>query len=388
MASIFGLRTGKLRTDLRWHAPLTGWRAPLTAVLALTLPLLSPGVPMAGVGYHPRPVARGDVGSYQPAFPIKGTFIYLWQQNLTHDGVWRYWDDGTLADGRPPLAWNSRSLPDIDPAVFDPATELYSGQDEAAQRWIIAQLTRARMDLAISSWWGRGHRTDTALEKLFDVLEGPDSPDPLLRVAAYYEMEGSTDPSTRRIKRDLRYLRERYADRPSYLRIDGRPVIFVYGVDEEGLDMPRRWEVAQRAGFFTVLRVFGYGLYRFGPHQPDAWHDYRPAIRTTRTSDAISVSPGFFSVTEPEPRLERDPAAFAAASRRALMEARARGQRFVLWTTGNEDGEGTGYFPQTTVIRAGAESSPHPDSGPSDREVAILERILPPLPEIVFDQNA
>jgi hypothetical protein len=201
-------------------------------------------------------------------------------------------------------------------------------------------------------------------------------------------MEGAEDPGTKRLKRDLRYLRDRIAQRPNYLRIEGRPVVFVYGADEDGLDMPGRWEVAQRLGFFTVLRVFGYGFYRWSPHQPDAWHDYRPAVRMVRTRDAISVSPGFFAVTDDAPRLPRDPRAFAAASRQALLEARAQGQRFVLWTTGNEDGEGTGYFPQTRLIGVGDQWTADPDAGPSDREVAILERILPPLPEIVFDRDA
>jgi hypothetical protein len=333
----------------------------------------------------PSPVLASQTEAYQPDLPIAGTFIYLWQQNPTFDGVWRYWNDGTPPGEPPPLEWNGRYLPDLDPAVFDPSQELYSGQDERAQRWIISQLTRAHMDLAISSWWGRGHRTDIALGKFMDILEGPDSPNRLLRVAAYYELEGFADVRRRTIRRDLRYIQEQYATRPSYLRIDGRPVLFVYGVDEEGFDMPARWKVAQEMGFYTVLRVFGYGMYRFSPDQPDAWHDYRPASRVARTSDATSVSPGFYKANEPHPRLERDTAAFTRASRAAMeLAVRAR-QTFVLWTTGNEDGEGTGYFPQTKVVRVNGKREAAPDSPPSDQLVHILERLLPPLPEIQPD---
>jgi hypothetical protein len=329
------------------------------------------------------PVHVDDVPSYQPDRPIKGTFIYLWQKTEAHDGVWRYWDDGTAPGRRPPLDWNSRYLPDLDPAVFDPATELYSGQDDGAQRWIVAQLTRARMDAAISSWWGPGHRTDVALERFFDLLERGDSPNPLLRVAIYYEMEGPSDPTPEQIEHDLRYIRERYAGRHSYLWTQGKPVIFVYGVDRDGLEMPRRWEVAQRLGFYTVLRVFGYGLYRWSVHQPDAWHDYRPAVRITRTDDAISVSPGFYAAWESRPRLRRSTAAFAAASRAATRIAHRYGHRFVLWTTGNEDGEGTGYFPQTRATEVSGGRRPPAQPRRSAADIAVLERILPPLPEIV-----
>jgi hypothetical protein len=176
---------------------------------------------------------------------------------------------------------------------------------------------------------------------------------------------------------------DRYASRPSYLRIGGRPVIFVYGLDGDGPEMPARWETAQRLGFYTVLRIFGYGLYRVAASQPDAWHDYRPAVRTVITRDAISVSPGFFADWEPRPRLARNPRAFERATRAALVVAHRYGHDFILFTTGNEDGEGTGYLPRTRALDTGVDRIEAPGGPPSDAEVQALERALPPLPRII-----
>lgn len=357
----------------------------LLAVVPLLLALVAPALPDPVAAVRPD-IPRSAALHYQPSMPIAASFLYLWQQTPTHDGAWRYWEDGTSGTDGPPFRWNSRYLPDLLPDVFDPGRELYSGQDALAQRWAIENLTRARMDAAISSWWGIGHRTDAALARLMDAIEAPDSPNPLLRVAAYYEQEGFGDPSRSEIERDLRHLLREYATRPSYLRIGGRPVLFVYGDDREGLDLTWRWKVAQEMGFYTVLRVFGWGTWRLVPDQPDAWHDYRPAVRLTGTPQVTSVSPGFWSVSDAAPRLSRDADAFAAASREALTFARRERQPFVLWTTANEDGEGTGWFPATPVVRA-ADGSPEPDPAapPSDAYVAILEAILPPLPRIVPD---
>jgi hypothetical protein len=357
----------------------------LLAVVPLLVALVAPALPGPAVAARPD-IPRSAALAYQPAPPIAASFLYLWQQSLDHDGAWRYWEDGTAGTLGPPFRWNSRYLPDLLPDVFDPGRELYSGQDAGAQRWVIDNLTRARMDAAISSWWGIGHRTDVALGRLMDAIEAPDSPNPLLRVAAYYEQEGFGDPSRTEIRRDLRHLLREYAARPSYLRIGGRPVLFVYGDDREGLDLTWRWKVARKLGFYTVLRVFGWGTWRLMPEQPDGWHDYRPAVRVTGTAQMTSVSPGFWSVNDGAPRLARDVRAFASASREALAFARRTRQPFVLWTTANEDGEGTGWFPVTPVTHAG-DGSPEPAPGapPSDQLVAILEAILPPLPRIVPD---
>jgi hypothetical protein len=371
-------RKGDLQT-LRPRALLSRLVPATILALAATFPM----VPLPATLRPPPPVAAAEVSRYQPDIPITATFIYLWQRNMLHDGRWRYWEDGTPPGQGPPVEWNSRFLPDIDPTTFDPESELYSGQDEGALRWIVQQLTRARMDAAISSWWGRGHVTDSATQLLMNIVEADDSANPLLRIAIYYELDGGANPTRNRIRRDLQYISDRFASRPSYLRLDDRPVLFVYSSDHDRLDYPRRWLIARRMGFYTVLRVFGYGLYRFTSHQPDAWHDYRPAVRTTATRDAISVSPGFFKATEAAPRLRRNPQAFAAASRAALIRAHIRGHEFVLWTTGNEDGEGTGYFPATRWIRVDGRRVADPRGPRSDLELLLLSGVLPPLPEIV-----
>ena len=56
------------------------------------------------------------------------------------------------------------------------------------------------------------------------------------RWAAYYEAEGnivagvtgSPDPTVAQLTSDLNYLQANYAGHPNYLRMDGKPVVFVY----------------------------------------------------------------------------------------------------------------------------------------------------------------
>ncbi len=57
-------------------------------------------------------------------------------------------------------------------------------------------------------------------------------PLPNFRWAIYYEPEGYGDPSVSTIEADLNYIRTNYATQPSYLRVDGKPVVFVYNAKE------------------------------------------------------------------------------------------------------------------------------------------------------------
>ncbi|MEE2659320.1 MAG: glycoside hydrolase family 99-like domain-containing protein [Candidatus Latescibacterota bacterium] len=95
---------------------------------------------------------------------------------------------------------------------------------------VIAQHLRWSRDVNISlwvaSWWGPGRREDTTL--LQHILPHPDLPD--MRIALFYETAGRvpsfTDVSN--VAADIAYIADHYFDDPTYLRIDDRPVLFVY----------------------------------------------------------------------------------------------------------------------------------------------------------------
>src|SRR4029077_9530895 len=113
----------------------------------------------------------------------------------------------------------------------------------------------------------------------------------------YYEPEGQGDPSSAQIGSDLSYL-SHYASDPAWLRVGGKPVLFVYGSGSDNCGMADRWAAAPgRSSWYVVLKVFAG--YTACANQPDSWHQYGPAVRTDRQgSFSFSISPGFFKAGE------------------------------------------------------------------------------------------
>jgi hypothetical protein len=185
----------------------------------------------------------------------------------------------------------------------------------------------------IASWWGPGSPTDARIPALLNAAHGKG-----FHWTLYYEEEGYGDPSVEQIRSELTYVRDHYSTDPSFLRVDGKFVMFVYADPNDRCGMAERWRQAQTVdlGIYVVLKVFpGYRV--CGASAP-AWHEYGPGDRATNMPPySYSISPGFNHVLEPAPRIPRDPAAFASA----IRSMTASGDPFQLVTTFNEWGEGT-----------------------------------------------
>jgi Putative metal-binding motif/Glycosyl hydrolase family 99/Glycosyltransferase WbsX len=247
--------------------------------------------------------------------PIRAAFMYPWFPEA--------WDQGGL-------------LPFTQ---YTPSYGPYASSDPATVDRQVEQATSAGLQAFIASWWGPGHHTDAALSEIFDEL--PHSPNPGFRIAVYYEPEGQYDPTVAQIDADLQYLR-RYFDLPNYLRVDDKPVVFVYADANDGADMVARWSEAKKlfGDVYVVLKVFPG--YRTVPDQPDSWHQYAPANSyDAQLPFAVSVSPGFWHAKEVSPRLARDPTRF----RTDLEQMVASGADWQLVISWNEWGEGTAVEP-------------------------------------------
>ncbi len=109
-----------------------------------------------------------------------------------------------------------------------PKAGLYNSADPNVIAEHIAQSVRGGIDFWASSWWRPGDRTDQTLRDV--ILPHPDAGK--LKYAILYESTGRLGtfarPDYGRWIDDLTYLQETYFDHPYYLRIDGKPVIFVY----------------------------------------------------------------------------------------------------------------------------------------------------------------
>jgi hypothetical protein len=223
----------------------------------------------------------------------------------------------------------------------------YDSGDPAVIRKQIASAKYGRLQGFIHSWWGQGTPTDSRVKPWLSETASASPGVAGFKNALYYEAEGnssqvpgSPNPSATQITSDLNYIASRYVSNPSYLRLKGKPVIFVYGgAEDTNCSVATRWSQANAAAsthFYVVLKVFpGYALCA---SQPDSWHQYAPAVReSTQGQHAMAISPGFFKASEATPRLARTDAQWATS----VQHLAAYTGQFQLVTTWNEWGEGT-----------------------------------------------
>lgn len=227
-----------------------------------------------------------------------------------------------------PEAWSQQGMNPF--THYHPSLGYYATDPTTVKEHIRA-MQYASIRAGIASWWGQGSATDDRIQMLLQAasLTG-------FEWALYYEPEGQGDPPASQITADLKYIRARYSQQPGYLRVGGRPVLFVYAVGADGCDMVTRWKQANTIGFYLVLKVFAG--YHACASQPDAWHQYAPAgAEDSQAGFSFTISPGFWKGTEKAPRLVRDPSRWSK-SVVAMVASKAQWQ---LVSTFNEWGEGT-----------------------------------------------
>jgi len=254
----------------------------------------------------------------QPAAPIHAAFFYPWFANA--------WDQGGV----------------FPYTNFTPSLGYYDSQNDATIDAQLQLAKRAHLEAFIASWWGPGHHTDAALQHIADRTTRAGSPYPEMRWSIYYEAEGYGDPGVSQLVADLQYLDANLLNHPAFLRVDGRPVVFIWADGADACGMADRWAQAKAqlgGDLFVVLKVFpGYAGCA---NQPDSWHQYGPAVAYDAQGPySATVSPGFWKKGE-APRLDRDPGRFEADVRRMA----ASGAFWQLVTAWNEWGEGTSVEP-------------------------------------------
>src|SRR5919108_4049220 len=245
----------------------------------------------------------------QPSFPIRAAFYYAWY----------------------PEAWSRGAISSY--SAFEPSLDYYSTDDARVVRAHVDALRYAHLDAAIYSWWGVVGYPYADLRFWRYLAAARTTP---FRWAIYYEREGYEDPGVERIRAELEYVRNVYATKPAYLKVDGRFVVYVYGSREDGCDTAARWREANTVGAYVVLK--GFDGFRSCAAQPDGWHQYSAATPAHDLApDSFMVSPGFDEPSEAAVRLARD----LARWRESVAAMAASGARWQLVLTFNEWPEGT-----------------------------------------------
>ena len=353
MTATFGWHTVQARIDTKTRAGRTGDVAQAQFLIgfdpASATPPATPGAtPTWFPTPSPTPTTPPSVApsGTSLSFPIRAAFYYPW------------FGEAWNQQGYNPFSW------------YTPTLGFYGTTAVAGQH--VASMQAAGIQAGIASWWGQGSTTDSRISTLLSVAGS-------FRWTLYYEQEGSSDPSAAQISSDLAYISTHYASSPAYLRVAGKPVIFVYADGADACAMADRWKAANTAGFYVVLKVFpGYKLCA---NQPASWHQYAPAVAADHQAGySYSISPGFWKRSEASARLARDTTRWATN----VAAMKASGEPWQLITTFNEWGEGTGVENTTQYgstylgILAGASTTPPPASATPTTVPTAVPTAAPP----------
>ncbi len=254
--------------------------------------------------------------------------------------------------------------------------------DSREQATIDAQIEQARdhgIDFFLMSWWGPDSWEDITLRDHYTQTESASTLDfaILFEMGILAEPESDAyninDEATRaRFIAHMRYIARTYFDHPAYLRFDGKPVIYFYGLTADDPThaagvaslIPLAREALRADGHDVYLLTDGPASMRFTPETEPMWRQfdgYLPYVllaahesyasdmneqyahwqeaATRLGKDFIpSVIPGF-GTPGSEPFLARDPDRFRQICRDALAYLPANGA--VVVSTWNEWHENT-----------------------------------------------
>lgn len=249
----------------------------------------------------------------QPGFPIRAAFY-----------VATY-----------PQSWQG---PGVDPlARYHPRLGAYDGAADSVIRDHVAALRWGGMEAGIASWDGPGTPTDTRARGLLASTGRTRSS---FRWAAEVEAEVGGTPSPSAIAAQLGQLDAGPGRDPSYLRVRGRPVVFVDFGASDGCEAARRWLKGNFQRAYLLLPQ--WPGYRACHVEPDDWFEVAPGQPAVSTGwRAFAISPGSFAAGASAPALTRDLPRWYATVRDMV----ASGARWQLVSSFNDWADGTAVEP-------------------------------------------
>ncbi|MTD12912.1 hypothetical protein GIS00_02995 [Nakamurella sp. YIM 132087] len=266
--------------------------SPASALASAQDALATPAVSAAAPTVPIRPTGSDP----QPRFPIRAAFYYGWGSTSSHFTATYGTDDPYAAPGAP--------------------------------RRNVTQMRYAGLNAGIASWMGQGSFADVRFPYQLRAADGTP-----FRWSLYYEPAGR---SYAQINSDLTYIRGKYGIDKNFLRVGGKPVLFVWAGGSFSCSQAQTWVQANQSRFYLVFKVFPG--YTGCPYKPRAWHEYGPVHRiVTVPGNSAAVSPGFWHTNSSSPILARDPRSWDLAIKQ-MVGSRVPWQ---LVTSYNEWGEGT-----------------------------------------------
>ena len=140
-------------------------------------------------------------------------FYYTWYGLQERHGKWVHWSDVKPEQH------------DIASATHYPAKGPYDSQDPGLIDSHIDMAKSHGLTGFIATWWGQGTFEDKAFVTLLDRAEKKG-----FKATVYWEKApGKEQAQIDQAAGDLLYILKNYGSRDAFLKVDGKPVIFVYG---------------------------------------------------------------------------------------------------------------------------------------------------------------
>ena len=158
---------------------------------------------------------------------------------------------------------------------YQPDLGYYSSTEPRVVDRHIGAMDYAKIDLAVWSWWG----IDTLKEKIVTsmMLDRTLALGSNVKWAPYYEKEGfsNQNSSLAALTIDLKYLKERYASHPAFATVDGKPVVFVWNVNQPNCNLVDKYRKAGNGEWYVVFKTFDGFEECTGHTETDgSWHQY------------------------------------------------------------------------------------------------------------------
>jgi hypothetical protein len=150
------------------------------------------------------------------------------------------------------------------PGTQPPALGTYNSRDPNVIATHIDQSHLGNISMWAMSWWGPNTYEDVTIRN--SILTHPRAGE--LSYTIHYESTGRlgtfASPNYTNLATDFRYLGQNVFSNPNYMRIDGRPVIFMY-LSREYFKAQPGWDAL--ANVRTMMQnEFGYNPYIVGDH--------------------------------------------------------------------------------------------------------------------------
>jgi hypothetical protein len=196
-----------------------------------------------------------SVFAFPNVWPDVFAFYYPWYGTPEVSGYWRHWNDLThnpddFINGRRDIA-----------ATDYPLLDVYDSNNESLIKEHIDMAKKAGIDGFVVSWWGIGSFEDEALLRVKNVCEQSN-----FEFTIYYETTAGLDNTIE----DISYLLDKYGNSSSWYRIDGRPVIYIYGRAIQQLNPTLCWNVNGLSAFWSLTEDMRepprYGIFVIHPY--------------------------------------------------------------------------------------------------------------------------